>query len=114
MKQGDVFVSSWGYEQTNVDFYEVVKVAAKTVTLIPIERKVQLKGFMRYTAMPIPGSGTAFPMDGNCENDYFKTVRDQQCLSSQGSTVSSSKCTFWRGNTIRLTSMPSMANMSAS
>ena len=57
MKQGDIFVSSWGYDQTNVDFYEVVKVAAKTVTLIPIERKVQLKGFMRYTAMPIPGSG---------------------------------------------------------
>ena len=54
MKQGDIFVSSWGYDQTNVDFYEVVKVAAKTVTLIPIERKVQLKGFMRYTAMPIP------------------------------------------------------------
>ena len=55
MKQGDIFVSSWGYDQTNVDFYEVVKVAAKTVTLIPIERKVQLKGFMLYTAMPIPG-----------------------------------------------------------
>ena len=53
MKQGDIFVSSWGYDQTNVDFYEVVKVAAKTVTLIPIERKVQLKGFMRYTAMRI-------------------------------------------------------------
>ena len=45
MKQGDILVSSWGYEQTNVDFYEVVKVTAKTVTLIPIERKVQLKGF---------------------------------------------------------------------
>lgn len=40
MKQGDIFVRSWGYDQTNVDFYEVVKVAAKTVTLIPIERKV--------------------------------------------------------------------------
>ena len=62
MKQGDVFVNSWGYEQTNVDFYEVVKVTAKTITLISIERKVQLKGFMRYTAMSIPGSGkgTAF------------------------------------------------------
>lgn len=57
MKQGDILVSSWGYEQTNVDFYEVVKVTAKTVTLVPIERKVQLKGFMRYEAMPIPGSG---------------------------------------------------------
>ena len=42
MKQGDIFVSSWGYDQTNVDFYEVVKVAAKTVTLIPIERKDSL------------------------------------------------------------------------
>ena len=30
MKQGDIFVSSWGYDQTNVDFHEVVKVAAKT------------------------------------------------------------------------------------
>ncbi|WP_370791031.1 hypothetical protein [Bilophila wadsworthia] len=57
MKQGDILVSSWGYEQTNVDFYEVVKVTAKTVTLIPIERKVQLKGFMRYEATPVPGSG---------------------------------------------------------
>lgn len=57
MKQGGIFVSSWGYDQTNVDFYKVVKVTAKTVMLIPIERKVQLKGFMRYTAMPIPGSG---------------------------------------------------------
>ena len=57
MKQGDVFVSSWGYEQTNVDFYEVVKVTAKTVMLIPIERKVQLKGFMRYTAMRFRGAG---------------------------------------------------------
>lgn len=57
MKQGDIFVSSWGYEQTNVDFYEVVKATAKTVTLISIERVLQEEGFMRYRAMPIPGSG---------------------------------------------------------
>ena len=57
MKQGDVCVSSWGYEQTTVDLYEVVKVTAKTVMLIPIERKVQLKGFMRYTAMRFRGAG---------------------------------------------------------
>ena len=31
MKQGDVFVSSWGYEQTNVDFYEVVRTTAKYI-----------------------------------------------------------------------------------
>jgi hypothetical protein len=30
---GDVAYNSWGYEQTNVDFYEVVEVKAKTVML---------------------------------------------------------------------------------
>ena len=64
--------------------------------------------FVLCLSEAVPGSGTVFAMDGNCENDYFKKVMEQQCLSSQGSTVSS-KCTFWRGNTIRLTSMPSMA-----
>jgi hypothetical protein len=28
VKTGDVFVSSWGYDQTNVDFYEIVRVSA--------------------------------------------------------------------------------------
>lgn len=32
VKVGDIFVDSWGYEQTNVDFYQVVaKPSAKTV-----------------------------------------------------------------------------------
>ncbi|EHV76870.1 hypothetical protein ECDEC7A_3317 [Escherichia coli DEC7A] len=26
---GDVFVSSWGYEQTNVNFYQVISVHGK-------------------------------------------------------------------------------------
>ena len=31
---GDVFVSSWGYEQTNVNFYQVISVhGKKTVTV---------------------------------------------------------------------------------
>jgi hypothetical protein len=28
VSKGDIFVSSWGYEQTNVDFYRVVEPAA--------------------------------------------------------------------------------------
>ena len=31
VKSGDIFYSSWGYEQTNIDFYEVVKVTDKSV-----------------------------------------------------------------------------------
>ncbi|MGQ7546253.1 hypothetical protein ACTGVM_08505 [Streptococcus suis] len=30
---GDVLCAVWGYEQTNYDFYKVIKVTAKTVTI---------------------------------------------------------------------------------
>lgn len=33
---GQLYSNSWGYEQTNVDMYEVVAVTARTVTLRPI------------------------------------------------------------------------------
>lgn len=38
-KVGDIIQSSWGWEQTNVDFYEVIAVAPKTVTLQEIGAK---------------------------------------------------------------------------
>lgn len=36
-KVGDVMVSSWGYEQTNVDFYQVVGVTAASVKLRKVD-----------------------------------------------------------------------------
>lgn len=36
---GDIFVTSWGYDQTNVDFYQVVEVKAKTVIIKSIASK---------------------------------------------------------------------------
>ncbi|QCR87204.1 hypothetical protein FEF33_14485 (plasmid) [Moraxella osloensis] len=41
VKAGDVFVSSWGYEQTNIDYYQVVGIKDKsTLTLREIGAKV--------------------------------------------------------------------------
>lgn len=37
LKEGDVLYSTWGNEQTNVDFYQVVKVAGQRVTVREIE-----------------------------------------------------------------------------
>ncbi|EIP6959092.1 hypothetical protein LTF62_004600 [Salmonella enterica] len=38
---GDVFCDSWGYEQTNVDFYQVISVhGTKTVSLRKIAQRV--------------------------------------------------------------------------
>lgn len=40
VKIGDIFRCSWGYEQTNVDYYVVVKVTKKMVTLQEIGSEV--------------------------------------------------------------------------
>ena len=61
MKKGDILVSSWGYEQTNIDFYEVVNATEKTVTLIELASRRESEGYMRYKAMPIPGCGQGKP-----------------------------------------------------
>jgi hypothetical protein len=40
VKVGDIYYSSWGYEQTNIDFYQVVKVSGKsTVELRQISQE---------------------------------------------------------------------------
>ena len=41
LKVGDILNSSWGYDQTNVDFYEVVEVKSKkTVVIQKIKRSI--------------------------------------------------------------------------
>jgi len=37
---GDIFVSSWGYDQTNIDFYQVVGTTPKMLSLRPIDKRV--------------------------------------------------------------------------
>jgi hypothetical protein len=63
LKVGDVLRSSWGYEQTNVDYYEVVSLAgAKTVELREIAGTREDTGDMQGISIPAPGKyiGEAF------------------------------------------------------
>lgn len=43
---GSVFYSSWGYDQTNVDFYAVIGItpSGKSVRLVPIGKRVRGNG----------------------------------------------------------------------
>ena len=55
MTLGKIFYSSWGYEQTNIDFYKVIEVSpsGKTITLQPIGSKVQeVEGFCSEYVVP--------------------------------------------------------------
>jgi hypothetical protein len=52
---GQILSSSWGYEQTNVDFYQVIKVSASQVTIKEIHSEhVSEDGFMTGKVMPLP------------------------------------------------------------
>ena len=51
--------ASWGYDQTNIDSYEVVSRTTKTVQLRPIaQRLVGATGDMSEYVEPIPGQYT--------------------------------------------------------
>lgn len=56
---GDFLVSSWGYDQTNVDFYEVVAKTKKMVAIREVEKKyVGPRDAPSVKVMPVPGRYT--------------------------------------------------------
>ena len=75
-KIGDILVSSWGYDQTNIDFYEVVGItpSGKSIRLRAITGEhVQTVGFMSEMVKPVPGDfiGKTFTKRINPERDYI-------------------------------------------
>lgn len=53
IKAGDIFYNSWGYEQTNIDYYQVVKATKKTITLKEIEKSITSYKNMRGLVEPL-------------------------------------------------------------
>ena len=51
-KVGDILDSTWGYDQTNVDFYQVIAVTAKTVTIQQIRKDSEDTGWLQGTCTP--------------------------------------------------------------
>lgn len=63
LKVGDILVSSWGYEQTNIDFYEVVEVkGAATVVIRELAQTREPTEWEQGRAMPVPGEYIGEPM----------------------------------------------------
>ena len=72
---GDVLMSMWGYEQTNVDYYEVTAHHGRTqITLRPIVARREATGGMQGDCTPVPGKFTGEPI--RCKVDgSSNTVR---------------------------------------
>lgn len=58
---GQIFVESWGYDQTNIDFYQVISVKGVTATLQAIEAERVETISMQGKATPIKDSFTGKP-----------------------------------------------------
>jgi hypothetical protein len=61
---GDVFVNSWGYEQTNVDFYLVVGKIGKATLLIKKMTNIheQREGYSSMSSHVVPGEAVGKPL----------------------------------------------------
>jgi len=54
VKVGEMFSSHWGYDQTNVDFYMVVKVTGKSAWLASMNKTRTYDGPMSGYCRPVP------------------------------------------------------------
>lgn len=59
---GDLLSSSWGYDQTNVDFYEVVKVAGAWVTVRKVAQVAEQTGHDMGRCAPQSGDFVGEPI----------------------------------------------------
>jgi hypothetical protein len=60
-KINDIVTNSWGYDQTNVDWYRVVKISAHFVWLQPIAGHTEETGFMSGNSSPYVDTASADP-----------------------------------------------------
>lgn len=52
---GSIFSHSWGYDQTNIQYYEVVKMTGQTVTIRELCQNKEDTGWAQGKCTPIPG-----------------------------------------------------------
>jgi hypothetical protein len=53
VKKGDIFVNTWGYDQTNKDFWKVVRKTPKSAVLKKLKTQLTETGFMSGDAVPL-------------------------------------------------------------
>lgn len=79
MKLGTIFYSSWGYDQTNIDFYEVVGFKGKTLVLLrELEQVKEPTGDMYGRTKPKPGKYKSGKFQRRCTADHLISITKSQ------------------------------------
>lgn len=80
---GDVLYSCWGYEQTNIDFYEVIAVRGAVVDLVELhQNRTEHAIGMQGTCVAIKGDPKGGPIKGKRPTGA-NTVRIDSCSTAR-------------------------------
>lgn len=72
VKVGDLFYTSWGYDQTNIEWFQVVGVTAAMATVRPIKGRIVEGGGWKGKSEPVKDE---FIVGGYCK-DQVRTKTD--------------------------------------
>lgn len=67
---GDIFATSWGFDQTNVEFYQVINVNKRKVTVQELKQKMEYFGEMSLTGKTYP-----LPNEFLSDENYTRIVQ---------------------------------------
>ena len=69
-EKGDILYSSWGYDQTNIDFYQVTDVKGKMIVVREVEKEMVKDHGSQYMVMPIKNDFKGSPMRKKVQKGY--------------------------------------------
>lgn len=89
---GAILESSWGYEQTNIDFYCIISRTENTLTVLPMKQKVDSMPawWMQTKVIPTTVEFDAKPI-------RRKIYKNRQTGQESGISISCGWCDLWDG-----------------
>lgn len=86
VKVGDVFFESWGYEQTNIDFWQVVELKGTTQIVLKAINKEVVRdcGFRSCMVRPVKDSFTSHYAGEEIRRTVKGTVKNPYCNAEHG------------------------------
>ena len=106
-KVGDIYRTSWGYDQTNIEYFEVVEVKGKFATLRELAQKRVETGWLCGQCVPLPGEylkprfegdDAGLPIRRLIQEGYIKIDDVRHAWPEKGKTVAGVRViepTYW-------------------
>ncbi len=87
LKVGNILVASWGYDQTNIDFFEVVAVLPKSIKLVMIDKRQLDNNGPCVRVVPIPGT----------RHPHYDQIVTRRVIRGRVAYDSCRTATLWNG-----------------